>query len=124
MDTAIRDPIDISRAIGLTEAAKLMRGRGGKSPSVETIRRWANPKKGCWPAGKEGPQLLLRTVRYNGELVTLPEWVQEFERLRVALGLREPLPPSERPRPMRSRMAAHRRAEEALDRMGEEIKRK
>jgi hypothetical protein len=108
--------IDLGQAIGLAEAARLMRGRGGKAPSVETVRRWANPKRGCWPQGKEGPQLILLTARVNGELLTTEAWVKAFEDRRLQLGMRQP--PAPQGRPPSRRAAAHRRAEERLREAG------
>lgn len=100
--------------IELTQAAKLMRGRGGRAPSIETLRRWANHKRGCRPLGELGPTIFLRVARVNGYLVTTAEWVQEFERQRLALGTREiPLPT-----PSRTQRASVRRANEILDRAG------
>jgi hypothetical protein len=80
-------PEDMARAIGMATAAKMMIGRGGKRPSVETLRRWAG--KGCWPQGRgDGkPKLVLMTFRLNGELLTLPEWVEAFEGERARLGM-------------------------------------
>lgn len=109
--------VDLSRAIGLAAAAKLMRGRGGKPPSVESVRRWANPKRGCRPRGKDGPQVLLMTIRVSNELVTLPEWVQAFEAKRAQLGLRGAQPAAP-PVSDRTRQAENRRADEVLARAG------
>jgi len=81
----ILDEVDLDALIGMT-AARLMRGRGGRAPSVETVRRWAGPKRGCYPQGRQGPQLVLMTIRMNGELLTLPEWVEAFEEARFRLG--------------------------------------
>lgn len=75
--------------ISMSEAAELMRGRGGRKLNVETVRRWANPKRGCRPLGNEGPVLLLQTARVNGYLVTTREWVLDFESERVRLGMRQ-----------------------------------
>lgn len=108
----------MSRAIGLTDAARLMRGRRGKNPAVETVRRWANPARGCYPSGQSGPQLVLRTHRVNGELLTLREWVEEFERARAALGARPVVVKLETERKGPKRQRAHDRAEAALDRQG------
>lgn len=114
------DELDLTRAISLTEAAKLMRGRGGKRPSVETVRRWANPKKGCWPQGRgEGRrQLLLRVVRLNGEMLTSETWVRDFELARARLGARPQPDPRLQLRTPRQREAAQRRARERLARDG------
>ena len=100
--------------IELTQAAKLMRGRGGRAPSIETLRRWANHKRGCRPLGELGPTIFLRVARVNGYLVTREEWVREFERQRVAIGTREP--PQEVPN--RERRASIARANARLDRAG------
>lgn len=107
-------PIDLKRAIGMAAAARLMRGRNGP-PNVSTVRRWANPKCGCWPQGKDGPHLLLQTVKYNGEVLTTAEWVEEFERQRLRLGVRARYPGAA-PRSSKRRAAAVRRAEARLDR--------
>lgn len=79
---------DLSRAIGLTAASKLMHGKGGRRLSVEAVRRWCNPKCGCRPAGKDGPVLFLKTHKTNGEILTMPEWVEDFERERARLSER------------------------------------
>lgn len=85
---------DLSRAIGLCQASQLMRGKSGQRPAVETVRRWANPKRGCYPAGRSGPRLVLQTHKLNGEILTMPEWVAAFEADRVELSLRLIQPPS------------------------------
>jgi hypothetical protein len=104
---------DAARQLSLTEAAKLLRGRGGKAPSVDTLRRWANPNRGC----RVGElQLLLPTVRVGGEVLTMPEWVQAFAKMRARLGVRKVLPPVARP--ARQRAAAQRRATERLKAAG------
>jgi hypothetical protein len=79
--------IDLDRAISLNDARKLMRGRGGKRPALDTVRRWSNPRRGCYPLGKDGPRLLLRTIKFNGEVLTTAEWVRDFERRRVMAAL-------------------------------------
>jgi hypothetical protein len=82
------EPFPLGQAIGLSEAARLVRGRGGRPACVETLRRWANPKRGCRPAGKCGPKLVLKTHKLNNEILTLPQWVREFEQDRAADGER------------------------------------
>jgi hypothetical protein len=97
-------PADISRLIGLTAARAMLRGRGGKSPSLETLRRWANPRRGWKAPFPDAPRVILRTVRLNGELLTLPQWVEEFERERLRWGVRSPWPPpAGRPEKRRAR---------------------
>ena len=100
---------DVSQAIGLAEAAKYMRGRGGKKPSVETVRRWCSLTKGCSVGGKV---LILHAVRVNGELLTMPGWVEAFEAERIRMGDRQPQAPL--CRTPRQREAGMRRARERL----------
>lgn len=109
------DEFDARRAIGIRQVQKLVHGRNGHV-SIEVLRRWANPGHGCRPCGEGGPVLVLPAVRVSGQLFTMPDWVQLFERRRLELGSRI----AERPqgRPPRSREAAHRRAEARLDRAG------
>lgn len=108
--------IDLTGAIGLAEAARLMHGKGGKPPSVVTVRRWANPKRGYRPRNHPGPALVLHTVWLNNELVTLPEWVRAFEDARLRAGDRQQAAPLARP-PVR-REKAHARAASALAKDG------
>lgn len=102
--------------ITLTDAAKLMRGRAGRRPSIDSIRRWASVRKGCRPSGQEGPVVYLQVVRVNGELLTTAEWVHEFERERVRLGARER--PPFLGRTDRQRERAYKRACARLDAEG------
>lgn len=110
--------IDMDKAIGLADAAKLMRGRGGRAASVETLRRWANEKRGCRPQGPTGPQLVLQTIRLGGELLTTPEWVKAFEMERLRLGVRagRTMPAPERSPAKRER--AQKKARKKLQRIG------
>lgn len=106
---------DVKRCIGLKAAAALLRGRGGKPPSLDTVRRWANPRRGYRPRGNyAGPPLVLATCRLGNDLVTLPEWVEEFERRRFQMGTTRVMPT----RTPRQAAAALRRAEEYLDAQG------
>jgi hypothetical protein len=65
-----------------------LKGRGGHPINLETLRRWASPKRGFRPAGPSGPAIVLPTVLAHGEHLTMPEWVQWFldesDRLRDA----------------------------------------
>lgn len=108
---------DLSQAIGLTDAAKLMHGRGGKHPSIESVRRWGNPRRGCFPAGKDGPRLLLETRRINGEILTMAAWVAEFEQARARMGVR-PVDTRPAPRSSKQRERAYRKAEASLEAKG------
>jgi hypothetical protein len=114
-------PFDPLTAIGLTEAARRMRGRDGRAPNVRTLRRWANLRFGCRPAGRNGPRIYLRVVRYNGYLLTMRQWVDTFEAERARLGVR-PLPGEAGtpplPRSSRERQRAHEAAERVLDQGG------
>lgn len=107
---------DGTRAITMSQARKIIRGRKGDA-SVETVRRWASPHTGCRPAGPDGPLLVLPAVRLNGLLYTMAEWVEAFERARQELG-RRPVRERVSHRTPRQRRAAHRRAEAYLDRKG------
>lgn len=80
------DTADVKRLISLTEAAKLIRGKGGKRAHVASVRRWADPKRGYRPRGSLAAPVVLRTVRIGPDVCTLPEWVEEFERARLAAG--------------------------------------
>lgn len=106
---------DDARSIDLNQARRLIRGRRGHG-NVETVRRWANPARGCRPRGPQGPVLVLPALKISGEWRTMPEWVEAFERKRQELGRQVATPPAARP--ARSREAAHHRAEAALDRAG------
>lgn len=109
---------NLHRAIGLAEAARRMRGRGGRPPSTSTVRRWADPRQGYRPQGHTGQPIVLRTLRVGQDLATLPEWIEEFELSRERLGAVVILPLPVRGVPARTRNAAHRRAEQALDEAG------
>jgi hypothetical protein len=111
------DLLESDEIMGLKAAVPLLRGRGGKPPSVETLRRWASPRHGYWPQGKgNGPPVLLRVVRVGGEMLTCRRWVQEFERERLRRGRRpDPLPSM---RSEKKRKAAVKRALEQLAKMG------
>lgn len=84
-DTSVPQMAD---TITLTEAVKLLRGRYNRPVSIDTARRWASRKKGCRPAGKDGPVLHLAVWKINGELRTTRAAVEEFERQRLRLGAR------------------------------------
>jgi hypothetical protein len=105
---------DLKEAISLTQAAKMLRGRAGRARCLATLRRWANSRRGWRPHGG-AQQVLLQVVKLNGELLTMESWVTEFRDAQVAAARRE-LPPGLRT--SRQREAAHRRAEEYLDRGG------
>lgn len=101
---------DLSRAIGLAAAAREMRGRYGRAPSIKTVYRWADPARGYSAAGTP---VVLETRRVNGELLTMPEWVEEFEQRRGELGARRPA--ATLPRTSKQRVKAVERADASLD---------
>lgn len=104
---------DPARAITLSAASLLVRGRGGMAACVSVLRRWANPKKGCRPRGADGPVLLFPAVKLGGHYYSLPEWVAKFEAERARLGSGWPeVLPMPRHRSKRSFDAAQRRAAE------------
>lgn len=74
---------NLKNAINLSKARSMMRGKGGGSPSLDTVRRWGNRRCGCRPVGVNGPVIYLNVIRVNGEMLTMPEWVEEFERRRA-----------------------------------------
>jgi hypothetical protein len=72
--------------IPLAEARLLLRGRGGRPPSLTTVYRWA--KAGCRPRA-DLPAVVLRTQYLGPDLGTRREWIEEFEKLRDQLHLKE-----------------------------------
>lgn len=111
------ETFDLARAIDMIDAAKLVRGRGGRRINVQTVRRFANPKRGCKPLGSDGPWLVLPTVWHSGSRLTMPEWVAVFEAARIAAGrgaIRSRTPG----RTGRQETAAQRRAKAELERQG------
>lgn len=81
--------LDLGLAMGLSTARLLLRTREGRHPSVDTLRRWADPTQGCKPAGRNGPTIYLRVQAHEGVLLTCREWVEEFDRLRQELGAKQ-----------------------------------
>src|SRR5438132_6781778 len=75
---------DRQRAVSLTQATKLMKGRKGHLHR-EVVLRWANPRRGYRPAGPDGPVLILPIVKIDGLKLTMPEWVLAFEAMRRQL---------------------------------------
>lgn len=56
----------------------------GKRPNLQQVQRWANPRRGYQPIGKDGPTLVLPTVKVGREYLTMPDWVQWFANARTA----------------------------------------
>jgi hypothetical protein len=107
---------DYDRRLGLSmaQASARMQGRAGKRPSLQTVRRWASPRRGCRPQGEDGPILVLPVVKIGCELSTTAAWVDWFEEMRARMGQRA-RPPELAYRTPRQAAAAHRRAAAELD---------
>lgn len=112
------DPIDHARLISLAAASHLLRGRGGKAPSIHSMRRWAHPQRG-WTA-PSGEKVFLRSVKVGGEILVLPEWVEDFVQARIAAGLRHIEYKQQRVAAVqtnRQRVLSERETQEILERM-------
>lgn len=79
---------DLETAIGMTAAAKLVRGRRGRRAHRETLRRWAI--RGCVVGGE---RIFLRSVVVSGERLTTELWLKEFNKRRTALGFQQEAKP-------------------------------
>lgn len=108
------DGFDAERAPTLNEARKRIRGRNGPI-ALEVARRWSNPRKGC---RVRGVVIVLKAVLVSNRLLTMPEWVAEFNRARVEAGQRRQQSPPPLDVPNRTRQAQIRRAEEYLNEKG------
>jgi len=78
----------LKRALSLAQAAQRVRGRGGKPASYKSILRWINPDIGYRSREAPGRAVVLQTFRLGSEVLTLPEWIDQFETERLTLGLR------------------------------------
>lgn len=109
-------PINLDRALGIPQAARILRGKRGQPGVCEaTVRRWAHPDHGC---PHPGGRVVLRTTLWLGERLTTIEWIDEFEAARLAATACACTPAHCSARPKRTREAAHRRACESLARSG------
>jgi hypothetical protein len=73
--------LDLAKALNLRQIRAQypqFRGRFGGLINVDTLRRWANRKRGFHPVGKEGPVLILPMLFVGTELLSMPEWVEWF----------------------------------------------
>lgn len=77
--------LDPKTAITMAEARALIRGRRGHI-ALEVLRRWSNPNRGC---RIHGVQLVLPSLKVAGVLLTMREWVEQFERTRIRLSVRQ-----------------------------------
>lgn len=77
---------DASRAWTLREAISSDKlNLRGRRPSLAVVQRWANPRRGCQPTGKDGRAIVLPTVATGRERLTMPEWVDWFVATRTAI---------------------------------------
>ncbi len=113
--------IDLDKTITLATAAELLATRGERRPCLETLRRWANPKRGC---RVNGVRLVLCTVRVGRDLLTTAEWVKAFDAERLRAGLRSEVPEATLPRSPSKRRQGHERATRTLEAAGIGGKRK
>jgi len=74
---------DPEKALSLKACRGRMRGKGGKRPHVETLRRYVTA--GCKLPG--GRLVKLKAVRHAGEWLTMPAWLTDFERARALGGM-------------------------------------
>lgn len=72
--------IDQSQLLTLRELRRVysLRGRGGRPIPIDTLRRWANPRRGYRPVGDAGEAVQFPTVFLHGEHVTTREWYEWF----------------------------------------------
>lgn len=99
---------DATKCIDLAAARKLLKGRKGP-PSMESVRLWVS--QGCRPQGADGPILILPSVKIGGKRWTMPDWVDRFERTRIALGTPTPAPI------LRTSKQQQRDGDKAMDRL-------
>ena len=71
--------LDNSQALILRDVREHLgfRGPSGKRLTLQTLRRWANPKRGCQPV-KNGPIVLLPMLKWGSELITMADWIEWF----------------------------------------------
>jgi len=116
LDLGPLEEFDDEKSIDMQEARKLMRGRAGRA-SLEVVRRWANPCRGCRPRGEAGPVLVLPAVKVSGGWRTMASWVAAFERERQRQGMGTRVFPQESRTPKQA-AAGHRRATAFLEAEG------
>lgn len=113
----------IRRGVTLAEAAKYLRGRNGKTVHITSIRKWASPSVG-WKA-PDGSRVVLKTIDLNAQLLTLPEWCEEFDLARARANDRaRQAKPKGPARTSRQREAAAKRAMDQLNKSGRKGKTK
>lgn len=112
------DGFDFDKSLTVRQAAKLLKGRGGRSAHLESVRRWIS--KGCRPGGEGAPLLKLKAVWSAGQWLTCVEWIREFQVEMAREGARRRDRPQPPPLglPERSRRAAFKRSQRILASMG------
>lgn len=110
------DGFDYAAALTVRQAAKLLKGRGGKSAHLESVRRWIS--RGCRPGGEGTPVLKLQAVWAAGQWLTSLEWVRAFQVEMARLGAKRRERPEPLALPERSRRAAYKRSQRILAEMG------
>ncbi len=75
------DDFDATKALNISDVAKLIRGRRGNISNV-VARRWASPQVGCVCGDVT---LVLPTLKIGGVLLSMPQWVAAFQAARVRL---------------------------------------
>ncbi len=71
----------LMRAIGMADAAKLMSLERGRPPHRMTVLKWTHDG---WRPAPGAPAIVLKSFRKSRDMLTLPEWVEQFERERAA----------------------------------------
>ena len=72
--------LDRAKALTLREIRSqfCVKGPTGQRISLDSLRRWASPKKGCHPIGPSGPVVILPLLKVGGGLLAMPQWVSWF----------------------------------------------
>ncbi len=76
-----RESLHAGEYLPLIDAAKLLRGKGGRqAPCIRTMRRWIT--RGVLSRGR---RVYLQAVKINGHFATTREWVEEFNEVRIEI---------------------------------------
>lgn len=75
---------DIKRRIRIEDACKIVRGRLGGNLTLNHLRRYID----AGYRANADTVIVLRTVKISNVLWTMPEWCEEFERLRAEYAMR------------------------------------
>jgi hypothetical protein len=71
--------LDRSKALTFREVRSRyhLKGRGSRPLNLETLRRWANPKRGFRPV-RGGAIVIFPALLRHGEHLTMPDWADWF----------------------------------------------